>query len=66
MFFDVPFLYYSVTTNESKENFAIVFWCFSAMENIVAPSSPSNFSTKSIYWGILIFVCFDKSILISL
>ena len=60
------YLYYSVTINESKEKLGIDFCCFSAIKNIVAPSSSSNFSTKLIYWGVLVFVCLDKSISISL
>ena len=45
--FDVPLLYYSVTSNESKEDFRIVFCCFSEIKSIVAPSS-SNFPTNLI------------------
>ena len=58
-------LYYSVTFNESKEEFKIVFCCFLTIKNNVMPSS-SNFPSKLIYWGILVFVCLDKSIPISL
>ena len=42
------YLYHSVTINEFKEKFRIVFCCFSETKNIVAPSSSSNFSTKLI------------------
>ena len=55
------YLYYSVTINEFKEKFRIVLCCFSAIKNIVAPSS-SNFPVKIIYWEILVLVCLDKSI----
>ena len=59
------YLYHYVTINESKEKLTIVFYCFSATKNIVASSS-SNFPTKLICCGILVFVCLDKSIPISL
>ena len=39
-------LHYSVTINEAKEKFRIVFCCFSAILNIVAPSFSSNFPTN--------------------
>ena len=51
------YLYYSVIINESKENFTC---CFSAIKNIVAPSSSSNFPVKLIRWGIFVFACLDK------
>ena len=35
------YLYYSVTISEFKEKFRIVFCCFSAIKNIVTPSSPN-------------------------
>ena len=57
---------YSVTINESKEKFRIDFCCFSAIKNIVVPSSSSNFLAKLICLGILVFVCLDESILVSL
>ena len=60
------YLYYSMTINESKEKFRIVFCCFSAIKSIAAPSSFSYFPTKLICWGILAFVCVDKSIPMSL
>ena len=53
--------YYSVTINESKETFRIVFCCFSAIKDIVAPSSTSNPSVKLIFREIFIFICLDKS-----
>ena len=53
-------LYYSITINESKEKFKIVLSCFSAIKKIVAPSSSSNFPTKLICWGILVFACLDN------
>ena len=59
-------LYCSVTINESKEKFRIVFCCSSAIKNIVAPSSSSNFPVKIICWEILVFFCRDKSMPISL
>ena len=59
-------LYYSVTINEYKEKFKTVFCYFSAIENLAAPSSSSNFSTKLICSGILVLVYLDKSIPISL
>ena len=55
------YLYYSVPIKESKEMFGTVFCCFSETKNIVAPLSSSNFSTKLIFWGILVFVYLDKS-----
>ena len=59
------YLYHSVAINEPKEKFRIAFCCFSAIKNIVA-ASPFNFPTKSICWGILVFVYPDKSIPLSL
>ena len=56
------YLYYFVTINESKVKFGIVFCCFSVIKKLFAPSSFSNFPTKFICWGILVFVCLDKSI----
>ena len=38
------------------------FCCFLAIKNITSPSCSSNFPTKLIYWGILVFACLDKSI----
>ena len=58
-------LYYSVTINEFKEKFRVAFCCFSAIKAIVAPSFYSNFPTKLIRRGIIVFVCLDKSIPIS-
>ena len=55
------YLFYSVTITESKGKFRIVFCCFSETKNIVGLSSSSNFPTKLIYWGILVFVCLDKT-----
>ena len=57
---------YSVTINESKEKFRIVFCSSLAMKSIVAPSSSSNFSKKLFCWGILMFVCLDKFMPMSL
>ena len=57
---------YSVTINESKEKFRADFCCFSAIKNIVAPSSLSNFLAKLNCLGILVFVCLDESTLVSL
>ena len=54
-------LYYSVSINEPEEKFRITFCYFSIIKNIVAPSSPSNLSVKLVFWGILVFVCLDKS-----
>ena len=59
-------LYYSVTLNESKENFEIAFCCFSKLKNIVAPSSFSSFPTKLICRGIIAFACLDKYMPINL
>ena len=59
------YLYYSVTINESKEILKIIFCYFSAIKNIVAPSSSSNFLVKSVSSGKLVFVCLDKCILMS-
>ena len=59
-------LYYSVSINDSKEKFRIDFCCFSAIKNIYAPSSSSNFPAKLICWGIVVFPCLDKSVPISL
>ena len=60
----IYYLYYSVTINESKEKFKIVFCCFLTIKSIIAPSS-SNFPGKSTGWGKLGFVCPGKSIPIS-
>ena len=54
------YLYYSVTINESKEKCRIVFCCFTAIKNIVAPSSSSNFPVKLICCGISVFLWLDK------
>ena len=62
-------LYFSVTTNEAKEKFRIVFRCFLGIKNIVAPSSSCNFPVNFICWGRLAFVCFlrvDKNGLLSI
>ena len=59
------YLYYSVTINESKENFKIVFFLFFCDENIVAPLPSSNFPSELICSGMDAFVCLDKSILMS-
>ena len=53
-------LYYSVTINQSKEKFRMVFCCFSAIKNIVAALSFSNFPVKLFFWEILVFVCLHK------
>ena len=47
-FSDVPLIYYSVAINESEEKFRIVFYLFSAITSIVAPSSSSNFPANLI------------------
>ena len=60
------FSYYSVTVNESKETFKIDFCYFLAIKNIVAALSSSNFPMKLICWGMVVFVCFDKSMPMSL
>ena len=44
----LPYLYYYVTFNESKEKFKIVFCYFSAIKNIVASLSSSNLPVKLI------------------
>ena len=44
----------------------IVLCCFSEPRNIAAMLSSSNFPTKLIYWGILVFVSLDESVPISL
>ena len=44
----------------------IVFYYISAIKNIIASSSSSNFPIKLVCWGIFVFVCLDKSIPISL
>ena len=59
-------MYYSVTITESKEKFRIIFSCFSTIRNIAAPSPCSNFYTKTVSCGIVVFVSLDKSIPISL
>ena len=56
------YLYYSITTDEPKEKFRIVFYYFLAIKNIVAPSCSFNFPTKLICSGMLVFICLDKSI----
>ena len=56
----------SVTINKSKEKFKILFCCFLAKKNIAAPSFSSNFPANLIYWGIELFVCFNKPISMSL
>ena len=47
-------LHYSVTINESKEKFRIVFCCFSGMKNIVASSSSFNSPVKLIFREIFV------------
>ena len=42
------YLYDSVTINESKQKSRILFYYFSAIKNIVATSSSSNFTVKLI------------------
>ena len=64
--FDVALLYNSAKNNESKDKFKIAFSCSSETKKIVAPSSFSNFSVKLVCGGILVSVCLDKSIPISL
>ena len=59
----IHYLHYS---DESKEKFRIVFWCFSAIKNIVALLFFCNFPVKSTCWGIVPIVCLDKSINTSL
>ena len=59
-------LYYSVTINEPKEKFEIVFCCFSGTRNLAVQSSYSKFPLKIICLRILAFACLDKSIPISL
>ena len=61
IFFIFHYLCYSVTSNESKEKFRMIFCCFLAMKN-VAPSFSSNFPVKLICRGILALVCLDKSV----
>ena len=58
------YLYYSVKNNEFREKFRIVLCCFSAIENIVAPSSSSNLPKKLFF--LLVFVCLHQSMPISL
>ena len=41
-------LYYSATTNESKEKLKVPLSSFSAIRDIVGPSSSSNFRVKMI------------------
>ena len=48
------YLHYSVTINESKEWFRIVFGYFSGMKIIVASSSSFNSPVKLIFRGILV------------
>ena len=60
------YLYYTVTINESKEKFRPDSRCFSAVKDIVAPSSSYNFPMKLFCWGILVFVCLDKPMPMSL
>ena len=59
-------LHYYVKINESKEKLRIVFCCFSAIKNIAAVSSSSNFLVKLFCEEILVFVCLDKSMPINL
>ena len=65
-FLDVPLLYCSVTIDESKEKFGIVFCSYLETQSVVAPSSSSNFPRKEIISEILVFVCLDKSLPMSL
>ena len=51
-----PDLYHSVTINESKEKFRIDFCCLSAMKNIVAPITSSNFTTFEEYLYLLLLI----------
>ena len=60
------YFYYSVTINEFKEKFRILFAAFQTAFQIVASSSSSNFPVKLICRGILILDCLDKSIPMSL
>ena len=46
--------------------FRIVFCCFSAIKSIAEPSSSSNFLSKLVSSGMLVFVCLGKSMPISL
>ena len=52
--------------NESKENFKIVFSCSSVITGMFVPLLSSNFPMKLPCWGIVVFVCLDKSMPISL
>ena len=56
------YVYYSVTINETKEKFAIVFYCFSPIKIIAGPSFSSNFPVKLICCGIFVSLCLDKFI----
>ena len=58
-------IYYSVTINEYKEKLRIVFCCFLVIKNIVATSSYYYFTVTLSCWGILVFICLDKSISMS-
>ena len=59
-------LYYSGMFNESKEKFRIVFCCFSIIKKIFAQIYSSYFPIKLICGGIIVFVCLNKSIAMSL
>ena len=59
-------LTYSITFNESKEKFRIVFCCFSAIKNFDTALSSSSFPIKLVDLEIITFVCLDKSIPVSL
>ena len=50
-------LSYSITFNKSEEKFRIVCYCLP----VCFPSSFSNFSVELICFRIVVFVCLDKS-----
>ena len=56
------YLYYSVRFNECKEKCRIVLCWFLTIKTIVAPLSTSNFPMNLICWGMVVFVCVDKSV----
>ena len=59
-------MYYPVTITKSKEKFRIIFSRFSTIRNSATPSPCSNFSTKIVCCGIVVFVSLHKSIPMSL
>ena len=59
-------LYYFVNFNESKGQPKIGFCRFSVIMNIVVPLLSSKIPMKLICQGIVVFVCFNKSIPIGL